>query len=216
MRGRRERVTEAAAAFVAMRRPLDEFFTLNFNEAVWPGLPPAVAFTADRDQIRAALSAAPAQGMTAVYDAVDRGLRHLQRGTRDRKALILVSDGGDNASAQTLAAVLELARRTNAVIYAVTFFDPDNRDARPRILKTLAHVTGGRALTARRTEDVMRSFARIAQEIRSGYTLGFAPAAISEGGYRTIHVVADAGDHRQLVARTRGGYYAGPPAETIR
>jgi VWFA-related protein len=98
----------------------------------------------------------------------------------------------------------------------VTFFDPDNRDARPQILKTLARLTGGRALTARQTEDVMRSFAQIAQEIRSGYTIGFAPAETSEGGYRTIHVVADAGDHRRLIARTRAGYYAGPPPETVR
>jgi Ca-activated chloride channel family protein len=209
-------VTAAAAAFVAMRSPLDEFFTLNFNEAVWPGLPPSVAFTGDTAQLRAALSAAPAQGMTAVYDAVDRGLSHLQRGTRDRRALILVSDGGDNASAQTLAAVLEHARRRSAAIYSVTLFDPDNRDARPQVLKTLARETGGRALTARRTEDVMRSFARIAQEIRSGYTIGFAPAETSEGGFRAIRVVADAGDRRQLIARTRAGYYARPSSETAR
>jgi VWFA-related protein len=98
----------------------------------------------------------------------------------------------------------------------VTLFDPDNRDARPQVLKTLARETGGRALTARRTEDVMRSFARIAQEIRSGYTIGFAPAETSEGGFRAIRVVADAGDRRQLIARTRAGYYARPSSETAR
>ena len=216
MRGRRDDVTSAAAAFAAMRHPLDEFFTLNFNEAVWPGLSPSVAFTEDADQLRAALSAAPAQGMTALYDALERGLNHLQRGTRDRKALILVSDGGDNASAQTLAAVLERARRTDAVIYSVTFFDPDNRDARPQVLKTLTRETGGRAFTPRHAEEVMRSFAQIAQEIRSGYTIGFAPAETTEGGFRSIRVVADAGKHRRLIARTRAGYYAAPSRDAVR
>ena len=216
MRGRREHVTAAAAAFIDMRRPLDEFFTLNFNEVVWPGLPPSVVFSEDRDQLLAALSAVPAQGMTAVYDALERGLSQLQRGTRDRRALILFSDGGDNASTHTLAAVLEHARRTNAVIYSVTFFDPDNRDARPEVLKTLARQTGGRALTARRTNHVSDAFAQIAEEVRTGYTIGFAPAETAAGGFRTIRVVVDAGDGRQLTARTRAGYYASPPRETAR
>jgi Ca-activated chloride channel family protein len=216
MRGRREHVTAALAAFVAMRRPLDELFTLNFNEVVWPGLPPSVVFSEDRDQLLTALSAMPSQGMTAVYDAIERGLGQLERGSRDRRALILVSDGGDNASAATLATVLAHARRTDAVIYSVTFFDPDNRDARPGILKALARETGGRTLTPRRAEQVTGAFARIAEEIRTGYTIGFAPAETSAGGFRPIRVVVDGRDGRQLSARTRAGYYASPPRETVR
>ena len=110
MRGRREEVTAAAAAFAAISHPLGEFFTVNFNEAVWPGLPPGVPFTEDTGQLRAALSAAPARGMTALYDAVYRALEHLQRGSRDRKALIVVSDGGDNASSQTLGWIKAVLR----------------------------------------------------------------------------------------------------------
>jgi Ca-activated chloride channel homolog len=210
MRGRRDAVTAAAAAFAAMCHPLDEFFTLNFNEAVWPGLPPSVPFTEDTDQLRAALAAAPAAGMTALYDALSRGLAHLRRGTRDRKALVVISDGGDNASAQTLDSVIESARLSDAVIYSVTFVDPDNRDARRRVLKTLTGETGGRAFIARGTEDVTIAFAQIAREIRSGYTIGFVPSDTSRGGFRSIRVVVDPGDHRQLIARTRAGYYAGP------
>jgi len=210
MRGRRDEVTAAAAAFAAISHPLGEFFTVNFNEAVWPGLPPGVRFTEDAGQLRAALAAAPAQGMTALYDAVFRALEHLQRGSRDRKALIVVSDGGDNASAQTLEGVLEFARRANAVIYSVTFFDPDNRDARPQVLKTLARDTGGHAFRPRRAEEVTQSFAHIAREIRSGYTIGFVPADTSGDGFRSLRVVVDAGGDRQLSVRTRAGYYAGP------
>ena len=211
MRGRREEVAAAAAAFVAMRHPLDEFFALNFNEAVWTGLPAPLAFTADADQLRAAVLASPPRGMTALYDALDRGLAYLGRGTRDRKALIVVSDGGDNASVQTLTAVLERARQTSAVIYSVTLADPDNRDARPQVLKALARETGGRVLAPARAEDVLHAFAAIAEEIRSGYTIGFAPAESADGGFRPVRVVVDAGNHRQLIARTRAGYHAGPP-----
>ena len=210
MRGRRDVVTSAADAFATMRHRLDEFFTLNFNEVVWPGLPPSVVFTDDTDQLRAALSTAPAQGMTALYDALDRALTHLQFGTRDRKALIVVSDGGDNASSQTLEVVVERARRTSVVIYSVILFNPDDRDSRPQVLRKLARETGGDAFRPRRAEDVGTALAQVAREIRSGYTLGFTPADTSAGGFRSIRVVADAGDRRQLIARTRAGYYAGP------
>ena len=216
MRGRRDEVTAAAAAFAAMSHPLDEFFTVNFNEAVWLGLPSPLAFTEDAQQLRAALSAAPAQGMTALYDALDRALVHLQRGTRDRKALIVVSDGGDNASSQTLDAVLERARRASAPIYSVTLVDPDDRDARPRVLKTLARDTGARAFTPKRADEVRSAFAQIAREIRSAYTIGFVPTAAPGGGFRPVRVVADAGDGRQLLVRTRAGYYADPSPGTVR
>jgi Ca-activated chloride channel family protein len=216
MRGRRNDVTAAAAAFAAMCHPLDEFFTLNFNEAVWPGLPSNVPFTEDRDQLRAALAEAPAQGMTALYDALSRGLAHLRRGTRDHKALVVVSDGGDNASVQTLAGVVEDARLNDAVIYSVTLFDPDNRDERRRVLKTLTRETGGRAFIARDADEVTGSFTQIAREIRSVYTLGFEPSDTSRAGFRSIRVVVDAGSRRQLVARTRAGYYAGPSPTTDR
>jgi Ca-activated chloride channel homolog len=209
MRGRRDDVTAAATAFADMSHPRDEFFTLNFNEAVWPGLPPQIAFTEDTGQLRAALSAAPAQGMTAVYDAVSRGLAHLRGGTRDRKALVVISDGGDNASRQTLDDVVESARMSDAVIYAVTFADPDNRDGRRQVMKTLARDTGGRAFIAKNGKDVLQAFAQIAREIRSGYTIGFEPSDTSTGGFRSVRVVVHTDDDDQLVARTRVGYYAG-------
>jgi VWFA-related protein len=213
MRGRRQEVASAAAAFVRMRHAADEFFTVNFNEFVWPGLPPGMLFTSDAYRLYAVLSAGPAHGLTALYDAVDYGLRYLNRGTRDRKALILVSDGGDNASRLTLDTVLEHGRETNAVIYSITFFDPDNHEARPQILKKLTRETGGAAFFVSSPEDVTRAFMRIAQEIHSGYTIGFEPAETQQGGYRSLRVVVRDDDQRQLFARTRAGYYASPPQE---
>ena len=209
MRGKRQQITAAAMAFAALSHPLDELFTVNFNEAVWLGLPRALGFTADRDQLRAALADAPAEGLSAVYDAVDRALAHVEHGTRDRKALIVVSDGGDNASTRSLDEVVQHARRSTAIVYAVTLFDPDDHDARPRILKRLARETGGEVFTPRRPSDVGRSFEQIARELRSGYTIGIQPPEMADGGFRSIRVVVDAGDGRRLVARTRAGYYAG-------
>ena len=78
------------------------------------------------------------------------------------------------------------------------------------MLKALAGDTGGRAFTAGDTEDVRRSFAQIAKEIRSGYTIGFVPNDTSRGGFHVMRVDVNAGDNRQLIARTRAGYYAGP------
>jgi Ca-activated chloride channel family protein len=193
MRGRREYAAAAVTAFADVRHPLDEFFALHFNEVVWP----------------VTVSLAPAQGLTALYDAIDRGLSDLHLGTKDRKALILVSDGGDNASVRTLDAVLDSARRANVAIYSVTVFDPDNRDARPKVLRALTRETGGRPFTATNIEDMRALIARIVEEVRTGYTIGFTPTH-TRGGYRSIRVLADAGNHRELSARTRAGYYAGP------
>ena len=209
MRGKRETVTAAATGFAAMSHPLDELFTLNFNEAVWPGLPPHVAFAENAEQLRAALSAAPVQGMTALYDAVYRGLEHLELSTRGRKALIVVSDGGDNASSLTIDTVLEHARRTGVAIYAVTLRDPDNPDARPGVLRKLASETGGTVFKARDTAEVADSFAQIGRQIRSGYTIGFSPSDPSDEGFHAIRVVVNDGHGRALVVRTRAGYYAG-------
>jgi Ca-activated chloride channel family protein len=216
MRGRREHVTAAGAAFAAMRHPLDEFFTVNFNEAVWLGLPAPIAFTEDVGLLRVALAAAPARGMTALYDAIDAGLRHLQRGKHDRKALIVVSDGGDNASVQTLDGVLDYARRVNAVIYAVALVDPDDREAKPRVLRTLARETGGRAVAPDEADDVMTAFSAIAQELKSGYSMSFVPPETLESGFRPVRVVAHAGNGRQLIVRTRAGYYAEPSGRSVK
>lgn len=210
MQTKRAEITAAVTAFAAMSHPLDEFFTVNFNEYVWLGLPPPLTFTQDADQLRAALARAPAAGMTALHDGIDRGLAHLRNGTRDRRALIVVSDGGDNASVRTVDDVVGQARMGGAPIYSVTVFDRNDHKARPRLLKTLARETGGRVFTPRDTADVMVAFAQMAGEIRAGYTIGFVPTETTATSFHVLRVVVETGTRRGITARTRAGYYAGP------
>jgi Ca-activated chloride channel family protein len=210
MRGRREQIAAAITAFGTLAHPLDEYFIVNFNERVWLGLPPSDTFTTDRNLLHMAISSSPAEGMSALYDGVDRALDHLQLGTRDRKALIVLSDGGDNASAQSLEGVIERARRSDAAIYSVALFDRDDHDARPGALRKLARETGGDGFTPGRASDISTAFVRIGRELRSGYTIGFVPPDPAVEGFRSIRVVTNVGDQRQLTVRTRAGYYARP------
>lgn len=213
MRQHRPTVTAAATSFARSAHPLDELFSVNFNEYVWPGLPAGFVFARDVEQLHQALARAPAAGMTALFDAADRALMHLELGSRDRKALIVVSDGADNASTQTLDAVIEHARRTGAVIYAVTLADMDSRDARPGVMKKLARETGGDMFVPRSVDDVMEAFEHIGREIRFGYMVGFSPPTVDVGEFRTTHVVVKSADGRALNVRTRAGYYAGPTGQ---
>jgi Ca-activated chloride channel homolog len=98
MRRKRSEVIDAAMAFAESSNPQDEIFIVNFNERVFMGLPPGMAFTNDLNQLRTSLENTRTEGKTALYDAVAAGLKHLEMGTQQRKALIVISDGGDNAS----------------------------------------------------------------------------------------------------------------------
>lgn len=193
MRAHRRELTPAIAAFTAARHPLDEFTTRHFTEHLWIGLPPG---------------AYPPAGLTALFDALDRSLRDLAGSARDRRAVIAVSDGGDNASARTIEQVTATARHAGTPIYGVTLVDPDNREARPAVLKALAGETGGRTFAVRRAGDLPLVFQRIAGELRSGYIVGFEPPDAPGAGFRSIRVRVTSGDGRALTARTRAGYHA--------
>jgi Ca-activated chloride channel family protein len=207
MRARRPDVAVAAAAFAAMSHPLAEFFIVNFNERAWLGLPPGLPFTDSAAQLHAALISTPMQGMTALYDGVSLALDHLARGTRDRKALIVVSDGGDNASMLSRSSLLDRARQSNAIVYAVILRDLDDNRARPGDLRMLARETGAHAFEPDGAREVSQAFTQIAREIRSAYMLGYPPPDVPDG-YRSVRVVVETGDGRQLIARTKAGYYA--------
>ena len=210
MKRKLHEVSAAAKAFVQASNPDDEMFVVNFNEHVESGLPDTVRFTSDPGKLEQAISRAPATGMTALYDAIAVALRHLQSGSREKKVLVAISDGGDNASVHKLPQILKFAEQSSAIIYTVGIFDEDDTDRNPTVLKKLASATGGIAFFPKELNEVTGICTRIAKDIRNQYTIGYAPAEPAKPGeYRTIRVTASAPHHGKLSVRTRAGYRAG-------
>jgi VWFA-related protein len=212
MRPKIAEVVAAARTFVRSSNAADQMFVVNFNETVSLGLPGAIGFTTSSEQLEQAIWQAPAAGQTALYDALDKALARLQAGSRDKKVLVVISDGADNASAHSLAQVFEMAERSNAIIYTVGLFAVDDPDANPRVLNRLARVTGGEAFFPKQLDDVVTICERIARDIRNQYTIGYASTNTKPSGvYRAIRVGAHAPGHGKLVVRTRPGYIAAEP-----
>ena len=205
MRRRRDSVIAAGMAFARSSNPADELFTINFNERVWAGLDDGQDFTSDSETLRRALDRSGARGKTAFFDALAAAMRHLDKGHESRKALVVVSDGGDNASSTTCDDVLDRALRSDVVIYTVGIFDADDDDQNPKLLKKLAEVTGGEAFFPKTNEDVTAVFERIARDIRSSYTLGYVPADGHTGVHR-LHVDVRDPERRKLTVRARSAY----------
>jgi len=209
MAPRRDAVIAAGLAFAHSSNPADELFTINFNERVWPGLPPGQAFTSDHAQLRTALDRTMSRGQTALFDALLQALQQMDRGTQPRKVLLVVSDGGDNASRGRFPEVLDAALRRDVVIYAIGLADRDDRDARPGLLRELAEVTGGEAFFPRSNDEIAPVLERIARDIRSSYTIAYAPpAGVAADGRRKVQVEVNAPDHRKLKVRARTLYIA--------
>lgn len=213
MREGRERVIAAASAFAEASNAKDEIFALAFNEYVRAALPSSRPFTNDANVLRAALAAAMgAQGRTAMYDAISNGLSYVARGHHPRRVLLLVGDGGDNASTTTYEQVLREAQASNAAIYTVGIIDPLEHGANPRLLKRLAQATGGESFFPRRVDDVDGVLREIARDIRHSYTLGYVPVnSIRTGEFRRIRVVVNDPARRSLRVRARDGYRAAAP-----
>jgi VWFA-related protein len=205
MSRRREAIVAAGVSFVAASHPEDELFTINFNENVWPGLPAGRYFTSDREELARALQTMQTRGMTAFHDGLRAALRHLRHGQRQKKALVVISDGGDNASRSTFDTVLEEALRMDAVIYTISIYDEYDGEGRPDVLRKLAAGTGGEAFFLRGVKDIEDTFARIARDIRSGYILGYTPEA-GAPGFRSVKVRVQPPDNRRLAVRCRSGY----------
>jgi Ca-activated chloride channel family protein len=154
-----------------------------------------------------AIGSLHAEGRTSLYDALIAGLDHLKTGSRARKALVVISDGGDNASESTLAQVLARARESNAAIYTVGIYDDDDTDKNPGVLKSLARTTGGERFLPRSPGELLQACERIARDIRSGYTIGYVPPD-RDGVYHRVRVEIAPADARRLSVRTRPGYFA--------
>jgi VWFA-related protein len=213
MRSKLAEVEAATMAFARLSNPQDEIFTIAFNDTVRDAVPDRPLFASNLTELAAALRSLVPQGRTALYDSLLFGLDHLAAGTRPRKVLVLISDGGDNASRATLTEVLTRARGSNAAIYTIGLFDNEDPDRNPGVLKSLARATGGERFLPEAPGPLLQSCERIAREIRSGYTIGYVPPD-RDGAYHRVRVQIEPTDPRHLTLRTRPGYFAaGLPTE---
>jgi VWFA-related protein len=222
MRPKRADVIAAALAFAHSSNPQDQMFVVNFNEKVSFGLPDNTPFTDQVAQLEGALARITASGETALYDAVAVALEHLKKGNRDKKVLIVISDGGDNASKHNLTQIMAMAGQPDVIIYTIGIFDEQDEDRNPRVLKQLAKDTGGEAFLPGSLKEVVPICERIAHDIRNQYTIAYVPTNRKrDGTYRVIEVKASTPGRGRLSVRTRAGYYAplalpSPAATAIR
>jgi VWFA-related protein len=208
MRPKTGEVLAATAEFARMSNPRDELFALSFNDDVHEALHDRGFLMADdAEALHNALSSLQPQGRTALYDAIMTGLDRLEEGSRSRKVLVVLSDGGDNASTATLDDVLERARRSDATIYTIGLFDNTDRDRNPDVLQALARTTGGERYLPQSPGPLIRACQRIARDIRSGYTIAFEPAS-RDGRFHKLEVKVGSPNGRKLAVRTRTGYVA--------
>lgn len=206
---KRADVIAAALAFARSSNPQDQMFVVNFNEHVTFALPADTPFTDDSVQLQSALTKFKTAGETALYDALAAALEHLKQGNRDKKVLIVVSDGGDNASHYNLSQVLAMAEKSNAIIYTIGIYTDDDPDQKPEALRKLSNATGGAAYFPTTLADVVPLCEKIAHDIREQYTLAYSPAnRKQDGAYRVIQVKATAAGRGRLTVRTRAGYFA--------
>jgi len=209
MKQKLDEVTAGARAFVRSSNSRDQMFVVNFNETVSQGLPQGMRFSDSAEQLAAAVSGHPAVGTTALYDAIIDGLIRLRDGAREKKVLIVISDGGDNASKAPLDRVLKMAEQSNATIYTIGIFEPDDPDGKPGVLRRLAHQTGGEAFFPEKITEAVEICERIARDIRDQYTIGYSSSNEKrDGTYHKIRLTAHSTKGGKLSVRTRAGYSA--------
>lgn len=204
---KRNAVLTAALTFIAESNPDDQVFVLNFNDKVKPGLPSSQLFSDNREDLRAALFRGVSEGRTALYDAVVDGMKQLEQGQRDKKTLVVISDGGDNCSLHTRRETLDRIQKNIATIYTVGLFDAEDPDRDPAILRQISKISGGEAYFPADVSEMVPVCRRIAHDIRNCYTLGYLPPQQKAGNrLRNIRVDASAPGHGAMITRTRTSY----------
>lgn len=213
MRRKLPEVVAAAAAFARSSNPGDRMFVVDFNEHVIEGLPPGDDFVSDPAELEAAMRRIHAKGETALYDAIAEGLLHIRESPLQKKVLIVLSDGGDNASSRLFPEILSQVRQSGIIIYTVGLFDEYDTDRNPGVLKELAKASGGEAFFPQQIPDATGVLQAISRDIRHQYTLGYVPLnGKHDGTYRNIQVKLTGPHSGRWTARTRAGYFAPLPA----
>lgn len=206
MTDKRDRVASAALAMVKASNPQDEVFIINFNEK-------AVLtrdFTNNSKDLEEALRKIDSQGETAMRDALLLGIEHLRHhGSKDKKVLLVVTDGEDNSSVETQAHLVQSAQQNDVIIYAIGLLGAEEPSSAARAKKQLNELTvetGGRAWFPTDTAEIADITPEIAHEIRNQYVLAYTPSNLAaDGSFRKIRVDVNVPG---VTVHTRSGYYA--------
>ncbi|HXE75579.1 MAG TPA: VWA domain-containing protein [Candidatus Xenobia bacterium] len=216
MRPNRHQMMAGALRFVETSNAMDEIFVVNFNDDYYLDLRDK-DFSNDVKELKEALEKTNTRGSTAFYDALRASLQHLKRGTRQKKVLLVITDGVDNASISNFNTVLREAQQSEAGIYLVALpcEGNDKRDCRraKREMRKLADTSGGLATFPTSIEQVDALCRQIAHDIRNQYVLGYYPLnKARDGSFRNVRVeiVKAPKGAGKLTVRHRMGYYAGP------
>jgi VWFA-related protein len=212
MREKRQSVESAALALVRDSNPQDEAFVVNFNDEAYLDAPTdGKAFTSDIKVLEQGLTKIDSRGGTAMRDAIRMSIDHLsQKAHRDKKVILIVTDGNDNASSYTLQALVRLAQQNDVLIYAIGLLsEEEKKDAKAaeRAINLLVSSTGGQAFYPKEVSEVERIAHEVAHDIRNQYTITYTPSNQNlDGSFHSIQVLVKAAGNP--IARTRQGYYA--------
>jgi Ca-activated chloride channel family protein len=215
MREKRQGVESAALALVKDSNPQDEVIVVNFNDEVYLDTcqqgGTKNCFTSDINVMEHALTKIDSRGGTAMRDAISLSAGELkEKAKRDKKVILVVTDGNDNASVISLDALTRLAQQDDVLIYAIGLLtDEDKREAKKaqRALQLLAESTGGTVFYPKDVSEVDRIAHQVAHDIRNQYTIAYTPSNPAlDGTFRQVKVVVKG--QGNPVARTRSGYYA--------
>jgi Ca-activated chloride channel homolog len=213
MQSKRAGVEAAALSMVRASNPQDEVFVVNFNDDAYLDVP----FTSDIHKMEQGLARIDSRGGTAMRDAINMSLDYMRaQAKRDKKVLMVITDGNDNASLVSLEKVVTRANQSGTLIYAIGLFSEEDRHEATkakRALNELTSASGGVAYYPKELNEVSGLALEVAKDIRSQYTIAYSPSLQDlDGSYRQIKVVCSAPG--KPTVRTRSGYYATPEANT--
>jgi VWFA-related protein len=214
MRDKRVKVETASADLVKNSNPQDEVFVVNFNDEAFLDVP----FTNDLKKLEQGLARIDSRGGTAMRDAISMSIDYMKEtGKKEKKVLLVVTDGNDTASTGTLEKVVAKAQRSEILVYAIGLLNEEERREAKKAKRALDEMTtasGGLSYYPKDLTDVDKIALQVAHEIRNQYTIGYTPTLQAlDGSFRSIKVTVS-GAGRSALVRTRTGYYATPDTET--